>query len=196
MIFKWILIFYLISFVSLENCEGVKPENATECFSKTTSDSYCCYAISPGYIPFEKQCVRIPKAEYTQQREYWDDYGERWRLECDYEHINYKIEKFKPCGVKYPVNPVDCWSYSTEGNSCCFTNESIPVYYPYLKDTKNYKNVNASNFTTSCFWYKKTQKNCTNDDDNNIISGLTYQCQDTFGAVSLLSFLFFLSFIL
>ena len=60
MIFKWILFFYLISFVALENCEGIKPENATECFSKNTSDSYCCYAISPGYIPFVKQCVSIP----------------------------------------------------------------------------------------------------------------------------------------
>ena len=167
-------IFLLFTFLSFTNtsdlsleplspCEGLStpPTSESDCTSISIQDGYCCYATSPGYFPFEKRCVKISKDEYRKQREVIDEYGGRWKLKCK-EDITYSIKKGSPCGGYYPTNPIDCWLYSTESQSCCFkrTDNVSITYYGIPAEMGLY-----ATSKTECVWNKKEQGNVTRNGD-------------------------------
>lgn len=136
--FVFICLISLLVITNQATCEGI-PDKKEDCFTRDVSKGYhCCYIQPSLYYAFEKKCIEIE--DYGEQREFIDEYGERWLVECD-DKIEYKIEKGKRCGLNKPQNPVDCWSYSTESKSCCFYNNTLE----------------NGTITHHCGWYKKKQ---------------------------------------
>ena len=159
-----------LSLSPLVSCEGlsVAPTKESDCTSLSVTDGYCCYATSPGFAPFEKRCVKVLKEEYRNQREIMDEYGGRWKLKCK-QGIDYSTKKGSPCGGYYPTNPIDCWAYSTESQSCCFKRtDNVDIkYYGVPAELGLY-----ATSKTECVWNKKEQGNVTRNGDKLWCSSL------------------------
>ena len=174
----------LIYEISCDSCSDIVPKEVSDCTKHTISGGYCCFIQTPGYYPFEKKCQTIKEDEYRKKKEFWDG-NSRWRMECA-DDIKYKKKKYEKCGADHPVNAVDCWKYSDEQNSCCFTQvkknwcygnlegeECTPEHPSYIKDT-----------ISECRWYKKKQNNFTHDDNSNIPEGQAYWCSSALNYIS------------
>ena len=145
--FVFICLISLLVITNQSACnEGGVPETKKDCFDReATEGNHCCYIQPSLYYPFEKRCQEIE--DYGEQREFIDQYGERWLVECP-DNIEYKIEKGKKCGLNIPSNPVDCWVYSTESKSCCFYNTTD----------------SNGKVESHCGWYKKKQGTIEDND--------------------------------
>lgn len=185
-LFFLFLLKFLLNEISCDSCTDIIPNQPSDCTKITVSGSYCCYIQSPGYYPFEKGCVSIKEDEYRKKKEYWDG-NSRWRLQCA-DGIKYKKKKYEKCGADHPVNAIDCWTYSDEHNSCCFTEVKKPWCYT-VKGMESGECTSGSSFfikntVSECRWYKKKQGNFTHKDNKNIPEGQTYWCSSDMKYIS------------
>ena len=170
---------FLINEISCDICSDIIPKEPSDCTKITIPGSYCCFKQSPGYYPFEKGCVSIKEDEYRKKKEYWDG-NSRWRLQCA-DGIKYKKKKYEKCGADHPVNATDCWTYSDEHNSCCFTEVKKPWCY---KDDCTPEGSLIRETVSECRWYKKKQGNFTHEDNKNIPQGQNYWCSSDMKYIS------------
>ena len=178
---------FLITEISCDSCSDKHPTKPSDCTEHSISGGYCCFIQSPGYYPFEMGCVTIKEDEYRKKNEYWDG-NSRWRLQCA-DGIKYKKKKYEKCGADHPVNAIDCWKYSDEHNSCCYTEVQKPWCYT-TGESESGVDCTADSPTlikktvSECRWYKKKQNNFTHDDNKNIPEGQKYWCSSAFNYIS------------
>ena len=185
-LFFLFLLKFLLNEISCDSCTDIIPNQPSDCTKITVSGSYCCYIQSPGYYPFEKGCVSIKEDEYRKKKEFWDG-NSRWRLQCA-DGIKYKKKKYEKCGADHPVNAIDCWTYSDEHNSCCFTQIKKPWCYTgegmESEECTSDSSFFIKNTVSECRWYKKKQGNFTHEDNKNIPEGQTYWCSSDMNYIS------------
>ena len=101
------------------------PTGPDDCKSFGNSTHACCYLT-----------MRDAPADYTIC--YWMDKTDvtpvisigklSYRVDCEGMDDFYKYfpleNKFYPCGVQNPLNPQDCWPYSTGSGACCMAGET------------------------------------------------------------------------
>ena len=118
----FIIFILMISFlkeINLNLCsEGNNTvENRNECFTNSTSDSYCCFYADA------KSCILVKKNELNKNTQY--DCGISDENYGKYEFREYHPSQtfdigFQTCGEKNPNDKDSCIKYSELTNSCCF----------------------------------------------------------------------------
>ena len=112
----FILVISFLKVINEKSCPENNIENRNECFTNSTSDSYCCFDSNA------KKCVLVKKDKLKNNIYDCgisdDNYG---KYEFREYHPNQDFNLgFQTCGETEPKNKEDCTKYSELTNSCCF----------------------------------------------------------------------------
>ena len=120
----FILMISFLKVINLDLCSEGKNnvENKNECFTNSTSDSYCCFKSE------DKKCYLIKKKKLAEYYEYDcgisdENYG---KYEFREYHPNQTFDiGFQTCGEINPKDKETCIKYSELTNSCCFFTKEL-----------------------------------------------------------------------
>lgn len=121
-----------LNYVSLSCINGTSVQNPEQCTFNNDETSYCCVLASPGAMPTTQMCMNMNKNNYIGQTTYIYN-NTRFKLNCNATVV--PVEG-GPCGNPNPIFASDCWTVSTEQDSCCF-----------------YYQNNVTKTGSACIWY-------------------------------------------